>query len=206
MNSSEIKIKRSDVFPTTLIQYDYSCCFTEKEQELMVKDIDSMIDSGEYQHDNPLYQTKSFLFREDRSEVWKHLKETFFISCKNYLDTVENFCKDQTTLSPIYAKAWGYKSWKSSNQNQDDPAPEHNHIPALLSGIFYLKIPPESSTMGTEFLDPRSQWSASTRNVHSDFIELSWCIFPGWMYHRPCLIDVEEPRYTIAADLYCVPR
>jgi len=207
MNGSEIRIQRHDAFPTSIIEFDYSNVFTSEDQELMTKDIDFLIDNGEYQtqEGSPLYQTKTCLFYDDRQEIWLKLKETFLVSCKNYLMMVENFSKQQEALVPIHTLAWGYKSWKSCNEKVKNPRPEHNHNPAYLAGVFYLKIPKSDCARGTEFIDPRDAFSSSQRNVYTDPVEFSWCIFPGWLTHKACLIDTEEPRYTVAANVYCAP-
>lgn len=167
----------------------------------MIKDIDFLCDNQlhiQIDDKTPLYQSKPILFLEKAPAVWKKLQETFLESCHIYLNKVKNFCNNQESIEIIGSRAWFYKGWKSLNQKQSNPW--HQHYPAFLSGVFYLRIPTEEG--GTEFMDPRQNEAKTIRNQMLAPIECTWVIFPGWLFHRSGYCDSESPRYVIAADSY----
>lgn len=203
---SNIRYSRSDLFPTPIIKVDLSKDFTLQDQQEMIDDIDHLIDTGMYENTghHPLYQTKIVLFNEDRPKIWTKLKYSFHNACHFYLQQVPQFCTHNLdSLIPTDSNAWAFKSWASLNKTQNNN-PIHAHSPAFLSGIFYLKIPTNVKE-GTEFFDPRD-WAHSTPASYvTDPTLFSWIIFPGWLPHRSCLVDSEEPRYVIAANIYVAP-
>lgn len=200
-----IKYFKTDLFPTSMIKIDLSDHFTSQDQDEMIKDIDHLIDTGLYENNgcHPLYQTKIILFNDDRPKVWKKLKNSFYNACYLYLENVPEFCSKHIlpTINPIDSHAWAYKSWHSLNQKQNNN-PVHTHSPAFLSGVFYLNLPISDYKKGTEFFDPRSSTLATTASYVMEPSLFSWLIFPGWLPHRACLMNSEEPRYTIAANMY----
>jgi len=207
MEQKTVRYMRSDLFPISMFKIDCSEEFTLEDQNQMIKDIDHLIDVGMYEKtgEHPLYQTKIILFNEDRPEVWKRLKQSFYNACFFYMNQLgEGFCKtNPINLNPVDSNAWAFKSWKSLNEKQNNN-PIHSHYPAFLSGIFYLKVP-TGTTQGTEFFDPRD-WSQSTPVSYIMEPDLfSWIIFPGWLPHKSCLVDSEDPRYVIAANLFVAP-
>jgi len=201
---NDIKYCKTDLFPTSVVKVDLSEHFTLQDQQEMIRDIDHLIDIGMFENtgNHPLYQTKIVLFNEDRPKVWKKLKDSFYNACYFYLKQTPEYCDKHTleTLNPIDSHAWAFKSWHSLNQKQNNN-PVHTHSPAYLSGVFYLKIP-DNYKKGTEFFDPKSSILKTNGSYVIEPDLFSWIIFPGWLPHRSCLIDSEDPRYTIAANMY----
>jgi hypothetical protein len=201
-----IRYKIDHTFPTSIIQFDYSDSFTKDDQKIMTDYIDNEIVQGRYEDTpyHPKYQTKGNLFKSDSENIWKKLELTFIESCRFYLDNIENFSNNQNSLQVSYVNAWAYKNWKSLNATTINPW--HNHNPAFLSGIFYLKIPGDQTYGGTEFGDPRLPDCHGCINFMSVPMEFTWSIFPAWLRHRTVHIDSEECRYVIASNLYCAPK
>lgn len=198
-----MKYKEYNLFPTQVLKFDFSDSFTREETDLMVADINYICNEGNLIQDDdltPKYQSLPILFLDIAPPFWQKLKLTFLDSCKNYLKIVDNFSKNQTSLQFTGTRAWFYKGWNSLNKTQSNPW--HNHNPSFLSGVFYLSMPEDENKTGTEFLDPRQHFSHGSRTQMIEQMNLSWIIFPGWLYHKSVLSISETPRYIIAADSY----
>lgn len=200
------KYKIDQIFPTCVIQLDYSDTLTKEDQEIMIRDIDQLIKDNNYYDTSyhPKYQTNTNLFDINNKDVWIKLRSTFIESCHYYIQNVPNLIYNQEALQPYYTNAWACKNWKSLNEVTIPPW--HNHNPAFLTGVFYLKIPGDKNYGGTEFGDPRFPQCNSNTNYMSIPTEFTWSIFPGWIHHRSVYIDSEEPRYVISANIYCAPN
>lgn len=204
IDMSQIKLQVVETFPTSLLIIDVNYLITESMREVMVRDVDGIIDRGEYlQIDDvtPRWQCKPMLWNEEKSPGphWMALRDSFIMACGIYTQQVENFVKNQTSLEPVSVRAWFYKSYRSLNLTESNPW--HNHSPSFLSGVFYLRVPGDLTTGGTEFKDPRGPVSG-VRDVAVLPVIGAWVIFPGWLEHRSIRVDTEDPRYTIAADCY----
>lgn len=202
------RYKIEQTFPVSVVQLDYSDVFTKEDQQMMMDDIDLEIKNGFYTNceNTPKYQiTKNIFSEKNNLPIWKKLRLTFIESCLFYLENVDHFIKGQNKMKVMHLNAWAYKNWKSLNETQINPF--HNHNPALLSGVFYLKKPDDilNEVWGTEFSDTRGS-NGSGQSYMTSFITFSWIIFPSYMIHRTCHIDSEQPRYVIAADAICFPE
>ena len=201
-----------NVFPTALVRYDTKSVITTSDRDDMIQDIETILLDATLMQDSELamkQQCRPFLFSDHLEFAakphWAKLKSTFLDCCANYVNEVEDFHQLKSiSLIPTAVRAWFYKSTASITKHT--PTVYHDHSPSFLSGIFYLAIPGDKIQGGTEFLDPRAPGHRSCRMVQTPPTEFTWVIFPGWMEHRPMYLDLEDPRYTIAADLYVAPR
>lgn len=189
------------------MRFDVSADVLPKHRQCMIADVDAMIHDNVHLQINeitPKYQSLPVLFHEQYPYVsrshWQILRDTFVNCCGKYLQTTENFCQNQEQLQPTGIRAWFYKGSREINQGQDNPV--HNHVPAILTGVFYIQVPGDGLEGGTELIDPRGPAERSTRMTQIPPILGTWIIFPAWMDHRSCQVDSELPRYVIAADCY----
>lgn len=191
-----------ELFPTNVVRVNCEGLITKEDQEMMIQSVDQLIEMGLYTDNEftPKYQTQVVLFQEDAPPMWQKLKTSFYGACKTYLEVVKDFTGNQHALEFTGAGAWAYKGWKSLNKIESNPW--HHHNPAFLSGVYYLKVPGDGTTGGTEFHDPRTAPALGTRQQSVEPIENSWIIFPGWLQHRSNYVDTENPRYVIAANIY----
>lgn len=192
-------------FPTSLVVVDTGQDMSEDHRSAMMADIDDMIQHKKYLQINqytPRWQSLPVLFdiATTPGQHWQSLCRSFMQACKTYLDQVENFCNNQSALVPTSARAWFYKTDRQLNHIEKNPW--HTHTPGFLSGVFYLRVPGDLSTGGTEFMDPRGPLAHGSRDIEVTPYDLSWVIFPSWLQHRSVRIDTDESRYVIAADLY----
>jgi len=195
-----------DLFPTSVVRVNCSSLLTNEDRQMMMQSVDQLIEMGLYTQNEltPKYQTHVILFQDDAPEIWKQLRTSFYGACKTYLEVVKDFTGNQDALEFTGSGAWCYKGWKSLNAVETNPY--HHHNPAFLSGVYYLRVPGDGTTGGTEFHDPRTAPAIGTRNKILTPIENSWVIFPGWLQHRSNFVETEEPRYVIAANAYVKVR
>jgi hypothetical protein len=191
-----------DLFPTSVVRVNCSDLITAEDQQMMMQSVDQLIEMGLYTQNEltPKYQTHVILFQDDAPEIWKRLRTSFYGACKTYLEVVKDFTGNQHAIEFTGSGAWCYKGWKSLNERETNPY--HHHNPAFLSGVYYLRVPGNGDTGGTEFHDPRTAPAIGTRNQCVSPVENSWVIFPGWLQHRSSFVNTEEPRYVIAANIY----
>jgi hypothetical protein len=195
-----------ELFPTTVLRVDTQDHFQNQDYHDMIEDIDHMIANNIYidlEETKPRYQSLPVLF--DSAKIngahWQKLADSFQEACAIYTQTVENLASQQKALQLVSIRGWFYKSFKAVNLV--DSKPWHNHIPSWLTGVFYLRIPGDPNREGgTEFTDPRGAGSRTVRDMHILPVEHTWLIFPGWLSHRPNQVDLDEPRYTIAAEIF----
>lgn len=195
-----MKLRKLDLFPTSIIQVQCEE-FSTQEQLEMIESIDMLIENGLYgKPPLPTFQTYQILFNTDAPAIWQKLKKSFIKCCEIYLNSVESFCPNQSNVKFTSCAAWAFK--KDSSNIEDNPW--HNHNPAFLSGVFYLKVPNKNS--GTEFMDPRNAPADGMRNAFIESPELSWSIFPGWLPHKSCIYDDNHDRYVVAANVYAAVK
>jgi hypothetical protein len=205
-----MQYRRIDLFPTTVLVVKDDI-FTNDDIQSMTNEIDYVIDQGEYMQWDELTvreQCKPVLWRKDTpwysseyNPCWDRLRVSFQNACGVYLQEVQHFVKKADSVFFTHARAWFYKSWYDLNTTQENPA--HDHSFALLTGVYYLKIPgfdPESS--GTEVFDPRFENAESSRSYAVAGQQGTWSIFPGWMKHRSMRTKTNDPRYVIACDAF----
>ena len=198
---SQSEIMEYELFPTHVIRSKCPSITPEDKQE-MIDSGDLLIKNGCYTDNdlNPKYQTHVVLFQDHAPAVWHKLKKEFYNACRTYLESVNEFCRNQDKLEFTGSGAWLYKGWKELNSVEGNPW--HDHSPAFLSGGYYLHDPGDGTTGGTEFHDPRTAPAQGIRMQEIIPIENTWIIFPGWLSHRSVQLPLDEPRYVIAANIY----
>ena len=178
-----VEIMKYDLFPTHIVR---SKCpsITPQDKQDMMDCTDWMIEQGLYTDNEftPKYQTHVMLFRDDAPAVWLKLREEFYQACRNYLESVPEFCQNQEALEFTGSGAWVYKGWKSLNQTETNPW--HDHNPTFLAGVYYLHNPGDGTSGGTEFHDPRKSEAHGIRLQEILPLENKWIIFNGWLPHR----------------------
>jgi hypothetical protein len=204
-----IKYTLNDLFPTKILTVDLNDFFSSDETNQMTNYIDKIIKEKDKLQINdltPRYQSIPFLFHDSTPYLFStKLKNLFLNSCEIYVSTTDNFCKNQKHLIFTHATSWFYCGWPELNKTQSNPW--HNHSPAFLSTVFYLKNTGNPSTTGTEFHDPRGPWTHTSQMCYTPGVQGHMVVFPGWLYHKAMNDDSnKEKRYVIASDIYAAVR
>lgn len=171
--------------------YDWTSLINAAARKRMVTNIDTVIANGDYWKNSPPYQTNINIFGLP-SEDWINLKMSFIWSCFAYM-------KQERQIKSI--KSWGYKTNIDTQENRDNYWHQHLRDDSLvLSGVFYLHLPEDEEFAylgGTELAHDKPEGKTEYcpgRLGH-------WIIFPGKTWHRPGILESNEWRYIVAADM-----
>ena len=173
--------------------YDYSSVITDSDKDEAISAIDGIIASGNYFKNSPPYQTQENVFK--RSEAcWLKYRMTFLTSVFFYLG-------QEARVSGM--TAWSFKTNLSTVEDRD--MYWHHHAKygegKGLSGILYLHIPEDVtdlSTCGTE-MAPNGPEGDGKFFVEPN--KFTWNIYPSETWHRPGIVQSEQYRYILAADV-----
>ena len=172
--------------------YDWTSLIDAKARECLAQDIHNLVEQGHYWTNSPPYQTNVNIFGL-QSEHWNNLKMSFIWSCFAYM-------KQERQIKAV--KSWGYKTNLSTEEDRNNYWHTHERPDAtVLSGVYYAHMPARINLdiAGTEFApngvqDPSSYFIAPAKVGH-------WIIFPGKTWHRPGILQSNDWRYIIAADM-----
>ena len=176
-----------------MIEYEYynwTGLISATARTQLAHDIDLAIEQGHYWKNSPPYQTDINVFGL-QSEHWNNLKMSFIWSAFAYM-------KQERQIKTI--KSWGYKT--NLDTQEDRATYWHQHLrpdSIVLSGVYYAKMPPDCNldTSGTEL-------AYTTPEGDTEYVpakEGHWLIFPGKTWHRPGILESNDWRYIIAADM-----
>lgn len=172
--------------------YDFNALINRKQREDMIGNISSLIASGNYWTNSPKYQTNINIFGHS-GEHWCNLKMSFIYSCFAFL-------KQEVKIHNI--QSWAYQTCLSNAEDRNNLWHHHNHNPQTktISGIFYLHVPmvEDFEKAGTEFA-PLGLENSERLWIKPQIGK--WLIYPGSIWHRPGILQSDENRYIVAADL-----
>jgi len=170
--------------------YNWSDLISKQSRECMTRDIENTIHAGKFWHNSPPYQTNVNIFGTSY-DYWTNLKMSFIWSCFAFM-------KQDKQIKSI--KSWGYKTNLDTQEDRDNYWHQHlrdNSI--VLSGVYYIKMPEGCNldTSGTELAHTTPE--GTTEYVPAK--EGHWLIFPGKTWHRPGILESNDWRYIVAADM-----
>ena len=173
--------------------YDWNALVTQQDREKMIVDIRQLINQGRYWTNCPRYQTTDNIFGLP-GEHWTNIKMSFIWSVFAYI-------KRDVQIKSV--KSWSYMtSLKYTEEDRDSLWHTHEREGSkVVSGVYYLHVPQDVDTVtaGTEFapLGPEKQEG----RFFAEAKQGCWAIWPGTSWHRPGILQSEEDRFIIAADL-----
>lgn len=173
--------------------YDWNSLITDQDRQKMITDIRQLIDQGRYWTNCPRYQTTDNIFGLD-GEHWCNMKMSFIWSVFAYI-------KRDVPIKSV--KSWSYMtSLKYTEDNRDTLWHTHEREGSrVVSGVYYLHVPKDVDTVtaGTEF-SPNGPESTEGR-FYAEARQGCWTVWPGTSWHRPGVLQSDEDRFIIAADL-----
>ena len=175
----------------------------------LLHDIDSLIDSGKVNEYAYGLQTNSLL-QKQTAKHWKFFFAEFQTALLGILQ-MEEFNQREMT---IFVRAWASRSDELTMTSQSARIKAiHQHSPATLSSIFYLKLPTEQEAedYGTVFLNPHAPVLPGARpGTYVTPQEGTLVIFPSWLHHSPIVPTKREglsfSRYVVSTDVYFLPK
>ena len=169
--------------------YDWNSLIDEKHRDRMRNDIEMGIRAGKFWHNSPKYQTNWNVFQD-----FTDLKMAFIWSAFRYLGK-------EVQIKNI--QSWAFQTSLKHAEDRDTLWHHHNHNPATktVSGVFYLHLPEDVKDLekaGTE-LAPDSPEGKG--NFFVPWKTGHWMIYPGSVWHRPGIVQSQQDRYIVAADM-----
>jgi|TARA_B110000902_G_C14147652_1_gene528267 hypothetical protein len=173
--------------------YDWNSLISDEARLRMCKDIKSQVDADNYSKDLPKFQVMSpFKFG---TEDWTNLSMSFIWSCFAYL-------KREVSIKQV--QSWSYMTSLKYPEERDILWHHHNRSDTThtVSGVYYLHLPKDINLhqAGTEMAPQGPEADPTTRYFAEAKIG-NWIIYPGKQWHRPGVVQSQEDRFIVAADM-----
>jgi len=172
-------------------------------------DIRSLLERG--QRNTLAYgeQTATVL-HELTAPHWKY----FFSEIRRVISEVVQKSGAQLDEGVVHLRSWAsiLRSDADYSERYLRLSALHNHAPAFLSAVYYVRVPEEftGGDGGTFFLNPlQNPFSGSRPGIVVPAIEGRIVLFPSWLMHGPAVLDFHQPRaarIVIAVDAHLIPK
>lgn len=179
----------------TARKFDFSSLITKQDDLTACDTVRTIIADGNYFANSPKYQTKENIFARPEP-IWLKYRVSFMMSVFLYLG-------HEAKIS--HMMAWSFMTNLQSAENRDNLWHHHWHpttpTAKIISGIWYLHIPDDVKDRdycGTE-MAPQGPQADDRYYVRPT--EGSWLIYPGDMWHRPGIVQSDQYRFVLAADI-----
>jgi hypothetical protein len=179
----------------TFKKFDFSSVISRQDNNTAIGIIKEIIAAGDYFTNSPKYQTRENIFARPE-DVWLKYRMSFLFSVFMYLGR-------EVKVSNMMA--WSFMTNLESAEDREKLWHHHWHPSTpdakMLSGVFYLHIPndvKDRDYCGTEM--------APTGPTNEDkfFVrptDFSWLIYPSNQWHRPGIVQSNNYRFVLAADI-----
>jgi len=180
---------------TVFKKFDFSSIITPRDNQEAIGIIKNIIAEGNYFTNSPKYQTKENIFGRPEP-VWLKYRMSFLFSVFMYLG---HEVKVNNMMS------WSFMTNLEGAENRDNLWHHHWHPThegaKMLSGILYLHIPDDVKDYdycGTEMAPngPDGDGKLFVRPA-----EYTWLIYPSDQWHRPGIVQSNQYRFILAADI-----
>lgn len=176
-------------------KFNFSSLISKQDDDAACTIIKQIIDSGNYYTNSPRYQTKENIF--NRSEtVWLKYRMSFLFSVFIYIGQ---------EVKVFNMQAWSFMTNLEGAEDRDNLWHNHWHPKnpnsKMMSGIWYLKIPDDvedRNTCGTEMAPYGPQGNDKYFIKPTDG---HWLIYPSDLWHRPGIVQSDNYRFVLAADV-----
>lgn len=176
-------------------KYDFSSLITEADNQEACTTIKNIIENGGYFTNSPKFQTNENLFGRKES-IWLKYRMSFLFSVFMYLGH---------EVKVTNMMSWSFMTNLAGSEDRETLWHNHWHPQhqngRMMSGIFYLHIPDDVKDIdyaGTEMapygLDSEEKYFVTPTKY-------SWLIYPGDKWHRPGIVQSNQYRFILAADV-----
>jgi hypothetical protein len=173
-------------------KFNYSSLITSADKDQAISSINTIIDSGAYFKNSPKFQTQENVFARPEA-CWLKYRMTFLTSVFLYLGR-------EARVSNMMA--WSFKTNNSTVENRDTYWHHHNkHSGTSLSGILYLHIPDDVKDLDTCGTEMAPNGPDADGKFYVRPYEHTWLIYPSQTWHRPGIVQSDQWRYVLAADI-----
>lgn len=184
-------IDQNEVFK----KFDFSSVINRADNLDAISVVKNIILDGNYFTNSPRFQTKENIFSRPEP-IWLKYRMSFLFSVFMYLGR-------EVKVSNMMA--WSFMTNLSTAEDRNNLWHNHWHPQTpdgkMMSGIFYLHIPEDVKDRdycGTEMAPNGPEKDGKFFVKPSDF---SWLIYPSDQWHRPGIVQSDDYRFVLAADI-----
>lgn len=183
----------------TFRKFDFGSVITQSHNAEAIGIIKQVIAEGNYFTNSPKYQTKENIFSRPEA-VWLKYRMSFLFSVFMYLGR-------EVRVSNMMA--WAFMTNLEGAEDRETLWHNHWHPSTpnsrMMSGIWYLHIPDDVKDhdyCGTE-MAPNGADGDGKFFVRPT--ESSWLVYPSNQWHRPGIVQSNNYRFILAADVEYQP-
>ena len=179
----------------TFKKFDFSSVISRQDNDIAIGIIRNIIADGDYFTNSPKYQTKENIFGRPE-DIWLKYRMSFLFSVFMYLGR---------EVKVANMMAWSFMTNLEGAEDREKLWHHHWHPThegaKMLSGVFYLHIPDDVKDRdycGTEMAPsgPSNEGNFFVRPT-----DFSWLIYPSNQWHRPGIVQSNNYRFILAADI-----
>jgi hypothetical protein len=179
----------------TFRKFDFSSIITEQDNQEACKIVKGIVADGNYFTNSPKFQTKENIFGR-KEAVWLKYRMSFLFSVFMYLGR---------EVKVGNMMAWSFMTNLQSAEDREKLWHHHRHpqnpMAKMISGVFYLHIPDDVQDRdycGTEMAPNGINGDGKFFVRPTDF---NWLIYPSNQWHRPGIVQSDQYRFILAADV-----
>jgi hypothetical protein len=176
-------------------KYNFSSVISEEDNTEAISVVKKIVGDGNYFTNSPKFQTKENIFARPES-VWLKYRMSFLMSVFMYLGR---------EVKVNNMMAWSFMTNLQGAEDRENLWHHHWHPThseaKMLSGVYYLHIPDDVKDhdyCGTE-MAPNGAEQDGKFFVRP--AEYTWLIYPSDQWHRPGIVQSNQYRFILAADI-----
>ena len=173
--------------------YNWNSLIDSDSRDRMVTNVDEIIASGNYFTNSPRFQTKQNVFGLQTTD-WVNLKMSFIWSCFAFMNR-------EVQIKNI--QSWSFQTSQQTAEDRDNLWHHHNHNPetTTVSGVYYLQLPDDVTDLNTAGTELAPNGVEGNGKYFAGWDTGHWMIYPGKIWHRPGILQSDNNRYIVAADM-----
>lgn len=176
-------------------KFDFSSTIHSEDIDEACDIVSDIINAGNYFENSPKFQTQENIF--SRTEpVWLKFRMSFLFSVFMYLGR-------EAKVSNMMA--WSFMTNLETAEDRDNLWHHHwhpsNDQAKMMSGVFYLKIPQDVKDFDLCGTEMAPDGPADNNKFYVKPALGHWLIYPSDQWHRPGLVQSNDYRFVLAADV-----
>jgi len=179
----------------TFKKFDFSSIITPHDNQEAIGIIKHIIAEGNYFNNSPKYQTNENIFKRPEP-VWLKYRMSFLMSVFMYLGR---------EVKVNNMMAWSFMTNLEGAENRDNLWHHHWHpthdAAKMLSGVLYLHIPDDVKDYDYCGTEMAPNGPSGEGKVFVKPAEYTWLIYPSDQWHRPGIVQSNQYRFILAADI-----
>jgi len=176
-------------------KYNFSSVISKEDNTEAISVVKKIVGDGNYFTNSPKFQTKENIFARPEP-VWLKYRMSFLMSVFMYLGR---------EVKVNNMMAWSFMTNLQGAEDRENLWHHHWHPThseaKMLSGVYYLHIPDDVKDYdycGTE-MAPNGAEQDGKFFVRP--AEYTWLIYPSDQWHRPGIVQSNQYRFILAADI-----